>query len=810
MSAQTLYFIVRKLRRQPLNTFFHILGLTVGLSVCFSIGMFIRHEVSFDNYHQKKDRIYRVNQVWENQGKKRIYNGAPFPLAEALRREVPECEQVAAAFPLGEKIIEIDHKHRFKEDRILMADTELLDIFDFEVLEGDAHQALRLPNQALLTESTAKRYFGERPALGETFQYDNQHTITVAGIIADLPVNTHLPASVILSYFPIDSRLKRVKNNWGLVFGASTYVLLKEDADPENVNASLRSIYDLHLNTDAEIPETGYAQLQDLSSIHLEPEMGGGSKWVAAINPLWLWFYGGIALLVLLLASINFINLSTAQALTRAKEVGIRKVTGASRKQLIGQFLSEAFILIFISSVLALLVAHWSSSLISQLSGQEISSAGIFSMRSIGVGTLFLIFTGLLTGLYPAWLTARLNPVTIIKASASHSDPKSNFLRRGLIVTQFAISGTLLMVLLLMGRQMDYFYHQNLGFHKENIITVRMPDTRKNEIFKTELATLTGVQEISFATAAPASKISWKMSMHQSDLNASDRGIVRTIWADEKYDDLYDLRLLAGRFIENSDTNSIAETIPEELRVFKAVVNEELIRELALGSPEEALHQRFLFSNSPSVVEIVGVVADFNISSLHKSIEPLIIAPLPREHFFANIQLRSGIELSSALASIRTSWEGIFPDHIYDFEFLDKTVERYYEAESRLYRLFKVFTALALLISCLGLWGIASFVTVQRTKEIGIRKVMGASVQELVKLLSKDFLGLVSIALLIAIPLAWYGTNQWLQNFAFHINITWPIFAFSALMILAIAFITVGFQSIRVALTNPIQSLRDE
>ena len=810
MSLQTFYFIIRRLRRQPLNSFLHVLGLTVGLSVCFSLGMFIKQELNFDDYHQKKDRIYRVNQVWEINGEKEIGYGAPFPLADALRSEIPACEQVAAAFPLRPKVIEINTQRRFKEDRILMADAELLNIFDFTVLEGEAYEALRQPNQALLTESTAKRYFGEEPPLGKTFKYENEHIITVAGIIADLPANTHLPASIILSYFPMDSRMKRVENNWGLTFGASTYVLIGENADPEKINASIRSIYDQHLNTDSDDPEIGYAQLQSLSSIHLTPEVDGGSKWVAAINPIWLWFYGGIAILVLLLASINFINLSTAQALTRAKEVGIRKVTGASKGQLIGQFLSEAFLLILISSVLALLSTYWSSLLISQLTDQEISPTNFISIQTIGAVILFLILVGLLTGLYPAWLIAKIRPVTAMKASVSFSDRKSNMLRRGLIIAQFAISGALLIVLLIMGRQMDYFYQRNLGFNKENIITIPMPDTKENQVFKSSLTSLNGIKNVSFAAAAPASDISWTMWLHKSDLKASDRKEVRTIWADEQYDDLYNLHVLAGKFIENSDTNSMAETIPEELRVIKAAVNEELIKVLNLGSPDEALHQRFLFSNNPSVVEIVGVVKDFNISSLHKPIQPLIIAPLPSEHQFANIQLEAGINLTATLAAIQSSWTKIFPDQIYDFEFLDKTIERYYEAESRLYLLFKVFAGLAMLISCLGLWGIANFITVKRTKEIGIRKVMGASVIGLVKLLSKDFLGMVGISLFIAIPLAWYGMSQWLQNFAFHIEIKWTVFVLSTLIILAIAFFTVSFQSIKTALANPIQSLRDE
>ncbi|PHN05291.1 ABC transporter permease [Flavilitoribacter nigricans] len=803
-------FLLRRLGKQKLNTGLHILGLTLGLSVCILIGLFIQHELSFDQYHAQADRIYRVNQVWEESGERTVYYDAPAPLAAGLKAEIPGIEEVGAVYPLSEKIVEIDPHKRFKQAHILMVDASILNILDFQVLAGDGYRDLRQPNQALLTESTAAKFFGRESPIGKTFLLDNESTVTVAGIIADPPRNTHLPAEVLLSYFPTSPWLVRNQNNWGMSFGASVYVTLEAGVDPQTLHAPIRAMYDRNINDDNDDPEVAYAELQSLRRIHLEPEISGGGKWVKAMNPKWLWFFGGISLMVLLLACINFINLSTAQALTRAREVGIRKAIGAGRGQLIVQFLNEAFLLIGISSLLALAITRISLPIVNELTERQISMEILFSAAGLGAFALFFLLTGLLTGLYPAWLIARFKPAVAMKASFSRSDRRSDYLRKGLVVTQFTISATLLIGLLIMSRQMDYFHQKNLGFDQENIITVRMPDVKKNELFRKQLAGIPQIEDLSFAMAAPASDNSWTTLMHETDLQAKDRKQVRIIWADERYDDIYDLQLLAGRMTENKDTNTVSEQLPEGTQSLKVLVNERLIRTMGYASPEEALHQRFLIGMNGWEVDVVGVIADFNISSLHEAIEPLIISPLEKFQNEASIKLRPGEELPATLAAIESAWAGLFPDEMYDFAFLEQTIEQYYESESRLYGLFKIFAGLAMLISCLGLWGLATFAAVQRTKEIGIRKVCGADVTSLIALLSRDFLKLVLIALLLAIPLAWYGMDSWLQNFSFRISIGWTVFLVSGILVIAIAFFTVGFQSLKAALASPIRALRSE
>lgn len=809
MLTKHLQFIIRRLKKQKIHTVLHLLGLTIGLTVCLLIGIFIFHELSYDNYHAEAEKTYRVNQVWEEEGEISLDYSAPYPLPIAIKEELPEVAKVGVAYPQSERIIELEGGKRFKQSHVLMVSADLLDILDFGLIRGNAREAMGKPNQAILSQATAKKFFGNADPIGKSFLYRNKHTIEVAGVMKNPPNNTHLPAQILLSYFPHSQFILRNAENWALTFGASTYVVLQEGVEPASVERSIRAMFDIHVN-DGDDPELAYSALQALKNIHLEPEVDGGSRWVDAINPTWLWFFSGISLLVLVLACINFVNLSTAQALTRAKEVGVRKAIGANRMQLVAQFLTEALILILSASLLAFLLAYCSLPWINELLDRNIDAKLLFRPFVLVGFLTFLLLTGFLTGIYPAWLISKFQPAQAIKASSSHSDQQSNFLRKALVVTQFSISGALLVALLIMSQQMNYFHNKNLGFTQENILTVSIPDVEKNEVFQRAIQQMPQVENISFALGAPVSDNNWTTNMHLTDLDAADRQNVRIIWADEEFDELYDLELLAERFTNNRDTVYTSSSLPEAAISPKVVVNEKLIRSMQFGSPEEALGKRFLIGVNDWKVEIVGVMADFNISSLHEAIDPLIVSPFEPYQWDASIKLRAEQDIPTTLAAIKEAWEETFPKNVYDFKFLDETIERYYEGEGRLYGLFKIFASLALLISCFGLWGLATFAAVQRTKEIGIRKVLGASMSQLILLLSKDFIHLIGISLLLAIPLAWYGMNQWLQNFAYSIEMKWWFFAISAIMVVGIALFTISFQSIRTARLNPISSLRNE
>lgn len=804
-------FILRRFSRQKLHTTLHIIGLTIGLTVCLIIGLYLQHELSYDNYHEKADRIYRVNQVWSFQGKKELDYATPFPLAKTIREEIPSVEYATIIHPVRDPNIEITPQKRFRQDRVLLAEPYFLDIFDVEILQGNGHEALRTPYQALLTESTAEKFFGRENPMGKTFLYNEKFTITVAGIIRDLPDNTHLPATMLLSYVYDNDFIGTRQDSWSFTSGSSTYITLPEETSPDNINAALKTIYAQNANTDPEELERAGATLQALHRIHFEPKWGGGGRWVKAIYPSWLWFFGGIGLVILILAAINFINLSTAQALTRAREVGVRKAIGANRKQLLGQFLGEAFFLILLSSALAIVVNQIALPYLNDLLDKELHLSRFITPGFITLFLLGLLLTGFLTGIYPAWLISRFQPASSLKTGFSAGDKTSSTLRKSLVITQFTISIALLVALMLISQQMEFFQNKNLGFDKENVVTMRIPDVTKRTVFATELEKIPQVKDISFALTAPSGNGGrWGTDMHKTNLGSPDVKEVNIVFADENYFQLYDLQLLAGKFYTATDTNALIRSTPGEQLHPKVIVNERLVKEMGYPSSEAALGEQFLIGINNWKVDIVGVVADFNLSSLHEAIEPTLITQYNRFQNNASIKISPSNNLPETLALIESAWKKAYPNGIYKFDFLDEHIARYYESENKLFGLFKIFAGLAMLISCLGLWGLATFSTIQRTKEIGIRKILGASVVGILSLLSKDFLKLVAIALIIAIPIAWYGMNQWLQNFAYQIEIRWSVFILAGILAISIAFLTISFQSLKAALANPIRALRNE
>lgn len=811
MLLHNIRFIFRRLNRQRLNTFLHLTGLTLGITVCLLIGLFVRHELSYDNYHQKADRIYRLNQVWRSASGEMEYDyGAPAPLADFLRNDIPEVETVLSVLPNAATAVEITPQKRFNQTGILYAESTILDVFDIEMVEGNGHEALRKPWHALLTESTAEKFFGREDPMGKTFLLDNKHTVTVAGIIKDLPENTHLPAEVLVSYKIGKDFMGWAATNWGAIFGASTYAVLKEGADITNLDRLIQAKFDEQVNDDPEDPEKASIDIQPLHQIHLEPKYAGGGEWVQAINPTWLWFFGAIGLVVLILACINFVNLSTAQSLTRAKEVGVRKAIGANKKQLMMQFIAEAFLLITAASVIAIIIAQMALPFMNELLDKNILFDYLFTPRILAIFLGLIVLTGLLTGIYPAWLIAKFQPATALKSRTVAGNRGTSFLRKSLVVTQFTISGALLIALLIISKQIDYFYNKNLGFDKDNVVTVDLPDNDKAAVLSAELAKLSGVKDFTFATSTPSERGHNGANMHLTDLDAPDRQDVSLIFADERYPEMYQLQLLTGRFYTKADSAYSSVKVPKEKRNPRVIVNEALVKKLGFASSEAAIGQRFKISWYNWQPEIVGVVQDFVTNTLHENIKPIVIFQKSGRYYKIGIKIAANSDIPATLTGIEKAWKTAFPNEFYKYEFLDERIAQFYDTESRLLSFFKIFAGLAMFISCLGLWGLATFAAVQRTKEIGIRKVLGATTENLVTLLSKDFLKLVAIALIIAAPIAWYGMNEWLNNFAFRIDIEWWVFVVAGIAAIGVAFLTVSFQSIRTALLNPVESLRGE
>ena len=806
-------FILRRFSRQKLNSFLHVIGLTLGIATCLLIGLFVRYELSFDAYHKKADRIYRINQVWVEFGKKEFHYSTPFPLADQIRKDIAGLENVTKVHHPWGSIVEITPEKRFNEDRVMMTDPEFLEVFDVEVVKGKGHETLRTPYMALLTESLAKKYYGSENPVGKVFKYKDQFNITVGGVIKDFPGNMHLPATLLLSFSNDEKYVGTSATHYGSVSGGSTFIVLKEGTtSTKALAAGLQGIYDRTINKEPWMQKESHCELelQPLSDVHFNSKYAGGGEWVKAINNKWLWFFGSVGLAVLLLACINFINLSTAQALTRAKEVGVRKSIGAGKFQLIAQFLQEALLLVSIAAVLGIIIVKLVLPYINNLVEKKIEfdifrSAGLMGALLVGI-----LLTALMAGLYPAWLITKFQPANTLKTGAISKGPQSTLLRKGLVVTQFSISVCLLIALLLIGKQMDYFRNRNLGFDKDNVVVVSIPDNKQHKVFVDELGRISQVKEVSLSTSPPSGEGHWGTLMSTKGRDDPDRKSVSLLIADENYSKLYGFKLKAGRLVTAIDTNAVSESMPEGRRFAKVIVNEKLVQELKFASNEAALGQKFWIGMNGWTADIVGVVGDFNLSSLHEAIKPMLITQYDAFYDKANIKIRAGANVPETMALLTNAWKKAFPKGVFEYSFLDQKLEAQYKTESRLYDLFKIFSALAMLISCLGLWGLVAFAAEQRVKEIGIRKVLGASVPNLVGLLTKDFIILVGIAIAIASPLAYWGVHSWLKEFAFRIDIGWTVFAIAAAAALLIAVLTVSVQAIRAAMSNPVKSLRSE
>lgn len=807
----TLKVVFRHLSRHKLNTILHTVGLTLGMSVCLVIGLFLRYELTFDNYHEHANRIYRVNSVWINSGEKEYHYSTPMPLADAMRSEMSGLEKVARAHPVSGVIVEVNHE-KFIQNKILIVDPEYAEIFKLETAEGDIRQALRQPYHAVLTQSTAKKFFGDQSALGKSFKFRNEFDITVGAIIRDLPSNIHLPATMFLSFTPNEKFLgQEIERAWTWVSGTSTFILVPEGPLP-NLAPQLRKIADAHINNIPEMPEfyTSDFDVQPLSDVHFNSQYAGGGDWVQAVNTSWLFFFAAIGLTVLLLACINFINLSTAQAIMRAKETGIRKSIGAARYQLVFLFLGEAWLLVSIAGILSIAITQISLPFINTLLEKGISFNLLQSpeMLLALLGGIFVI--GLMAGLYPALVIAKFNPIASLKGTFTAGEYGTAWLRKALVITQFTISAGLLVVVILIAQQVNYLRSKNLGFNKQNIILVDFPRSKQAESFASELSRISQIKDFTYQTGAPSPE-NWSTIMTKTNREDANRQSVTLFLGDERYCNLYGFKLLSGRLPVASDTASASRLLPEAEQIAKIAVNEELVRAMDFKSNDDAIGKKFWIGMGSGKVEVVGVVANFNTNSLHTAIKPTIItASWPSFYSQAGISIEAHADLPEAIAAIKTAWEKVFPDGVFEFKFLDQEIDSMYKAEARLYSLFKIFAVLAMLISCLGLWGLASFSAQQRTKEIGIRKVLGASVNAMVLLLSREFVILVLAAMAIATPLAYYGMSKWLQTFAFRINISYLVFVSVGIFSLTIALLTVSFQAIKAARSNPVESLRNE
>jgi ABC-type antimicrobial peptide transport system permease subunit/AraC-like DNA-binding protein len=803
----------RNLMRNKSYAAINITGLAVGIAVCMVIFIIIQFQTSVDNFHAKKDRIYRLLTEYHHAEAGDISYGKdlPFPLPVGLKTSFPQIEQVAPIFASQDDQVLIpdnsgNTEKTFKEQRgVFFTEPSFFKIFDFPLLAG-TYGSLKDPNNVLLTKEVAEKYFGEwKTAIGKTIKlevggYIFEHgteVLKVSGILATIPANTDFQLKVVVAYgtgFTGDYLSK--STDWdGTVANFGCYILLPRNTAVDNFNQQLKAY-----SRKAESPADKNSHIaQPLSAIHYDGQVGDYSNKTIShelLNVLWL-----IAAFILLIACVNFINLSTAQAVNRAKEVGVRKVLGSNKSQLQTQFIVETFLIVISAVVLAAGITMLVLNAVGQL--LELSlSFNIFSNPAIILFLLTVtIVVTVLAGFYPSIVLSRFNPVNALKSKLT-SNGNGISLRRGLVVFQFIIAQALIIGTLIIVKQMDYFMNQPLGFDKDAIVNVpfRTDSVRlsRMDYLKKQLLSINGVQAVCYSSNTPVEDVNdtWSTFKFDHAIKEADFKVI-TKFADDGYVPAYKLQLVAGRNLQPA-------TMTREF-----LVNESLVKSLGFKKPEDILNKEISIWNDNIKCPVVGVLKDFHDRSFRNGMAPLVITTDMVMYNQATIKLAT-INMSSTMQSVKKVFDKTFPDFVYEYKFLDEKIGSFYKQENQLAALYKIFAAIAIFLSCLGLYGLASFMAVQRIKEVGIRKVLGATAGNIVYLFSKEFVILIAIAFAIATPIAWYYMHQWLQDYVYRITISWWLFAAGGLAAIIIALATISFQAIKAAIANPVKSLRNE
>jgi putative ABC transport system permease protein len=772
-------------------TFINITGLAIGMTCFLLILLFVRNELSYDYFHDKRERIYRIGQEIRQNDDARFSAHTQVPLGPSLQNDFPEADRVIRFWRAFRPIIR-SGSNPSRESAFYFTDPAVFEVFSFELLEGNPSSALNSPNHVVITESTARRLFGNTSAMGQVLQYEGYpagaRELIITGVVRDVPQNSQFRFDYLASLVGVETEAQ----NWGSRKPIWTYILLSAGADPAAIESKLSDYIEHYYPTTS---SDYLLYLEPLTDIHLFSRFSGGFKPSGDITSVYL--FSAIGFFILLIACVNFMNLATARSMRRGREVGLRKVLGAQRNQLIGQFLGEAVMLSMISLFFSLFLLE----LLLPLFNQEFNSAlrlrlsGDVVLVLILLGSVLLV--GLLAGSYPAVFLSRYQPVkTLHGRSTPHSGDAK--LRKALVVFQFVISIVLIIGTLLVKLQLDYVRHKKLGFDKDMVVV--LPHSENETPLLNALSGDTRVTAVSVSQRVPV-----------NDINSDGRTVkvphleepmrVESFIVDDRFLDAYRMKLVAGRGFSHEYASDTAAF----------VINETAVKAFGWLSPDDAVGQSLRWSGSKDG-HIIGVVEDFHTISLHERIEPTVLHMLPDEKWwrtFISARIQAG-DLAGILTFLENTWRRYTPDGVYDSFFIDESLAQLHRADQQFGRIFAAFAALAIVIACLGLLGLTAFSAERRTKEIGVRKVLGASVTGIVNLLSLEFVKLVLAANLIAWPVAWYAMNKWLQNFAYRVDISWWVFALAGGLALLIAFATVSVQAIRAALANPVESLRYE
>ena len=799
----------RNLRKQRGLSFINISGLAVGLACCLLITLYVLDELSYDRYNAKADRIYRIHTDVKFGGNDMRMAVSPDPVGPTLKQDYPQVEQFVRLHQRGTWLVKrAGSTNSLREENITFADSTLFDVFTIPLVAGESRTALTSPNTVVISESAAKRHFGNQDPMGQTLVFNNTEVFKVAGVMRNMPTNSHFYSDYFLTMLSDGYQ-------WGqwLSNNHHTYIVLREGTDYRQFEKNFDAVIEKYVGpqalqfigiTLAQFRQAGNRfrfSLMPLTDIHLH------SKETIQLAPngdiQYVYIFSAVALFILLIAGINFMNLATARSANRAKEVGVRKVLGSERPQLIGQFMTESVLMTALAMVLALLIVALSIPLFNDLAAKQLSISRLLSPVWLPVLIVLPLVVGLLAGSYPAFFLSSFKPISVLKGRVNVSF-KGAGLRSGLVVFQFMMSVVLIVGTIIVYRQITYIQSKNLGFKRDQVLTINdvYAIGKQAETFKQEVLRLPGVVSGSISGYLPTPSNRSDNSFFPEGAIDQKKAVNMQAWGvDHDYVKTLGMQIVQGRdFSRDFGSDSSGIILNETAAKLFGGTNLIGKRILQFTNPQE--------KTSMKTYTVIGVVKNFHFESLRRNISALAMV-LDANSGAASFRL-NGTNIPALVSQIETKWKQVAPSQPFSYAFLEDSFDAMYRAEQRIGTIALTFAVLAILIACLGLFGLATFMAEQRTKEIGVRKVLGASVFSIVGLLSKDFLRLVLIAIFIASPLAWYAMSQWLKDFAYKIDIEWWYFALAGALAVGIALLTVSFQSIKAALMNPVKSLRSE
>ncbi len=800
----------RNLMKYKFISGINLFGLTIGLTCCLLILAYIINELSFDKYNDNVNNIYRVERTFLNPetGAKSLELGsiAP-PFAPYLLTDFKEIQKLTRLLSNGRTSFKYGNK-MFNELNVYFADENLFDVFKVNVLKGDPAKALSDPHSVMLSEEVAKKYFSSEDPINKMVRLDNSVNCKITGVYKAFPPNAHLHPAVMVSFNTLrDSAVygeENLRTNWGNN-SFLTYIVLPGNYDPKKMEAQFPAFQNRHIPKDSDaskIRPSDYSvlNLKKLTDIHLKSHTDYEAEENGDIKRVYI--FSAIALFIMLIACINYMNLSTARSVLRAKEIGVRKVVGAGRPELIAQFLSESVLMAWMATILAFLLTWLILPGLNKLSGQQLTINILLNWQMLSVIFLVPFIIGIASGIYPALFLSAFQPIKVLKGFMKTGGANISF-RKVLVIVQFSISIILIIATGVVLQQLKYLQSKSLGYDKDHVVNLSYPAVLNDsyEAFKTALLSNSNINTVARSSRIPTGRLLDAMGsqLNNGDAMAPAKADIKFVVTDEDFLPAYGIKTVAGRNFSKAYTTDTSSYL----------INVAAVKALGLKTNESALGRGFQYGGKNG--RIIGVINDFHFESLHQRILPLVFFMPTSAGNYNGISIKiSGNNIKGALAHIEKTWKTFLPETPYEYTFLDSRFEKLYQSEQRQGTIFTVFSGIAIFIACLGLLGLSAFAISQRVKEIGIRKVLGANPGNIVGLLSKDFLKLVLIAAIIAFPVAWISMSKWLEDFAYRVDIAWWIFIASAICAALVAFVTISVQALKAANANPVKSLRTE